>query len=275
MTKRLSMSNNGSRHRLFCFLWMALLIMFLGGCDRVELYSNLDEQDANEMQAILLRQGIDCDKTSGKEMSRGLKVSKSQLSAAVEILKGYGYPRNKFTDLGTVFEKQGLVSSPHEDRIRYIYALSQEVAGTISQIEGVVRARVHIVLPENDPLSEYFQPSSASVFVKYRQNIDIGQFIHPIKQLVVNSIEGLNYEKVSVVTFPSPAVNASASYTRIMGIEIGSAYAPRFRFLVYGLIFFLTVLMVAIGYMLWKKIESPKDSDPDRRQRESRDAIAA
>jgi type III secretion protein J len=249
--------------------------MLLGGCDRVDLYSNLDEQDANEMQAILLRQGIDCDKTSGKEMSRGLKVSKGQLSAAVEILKGHGYPRNKFTDLGTVFEKQGLVSSPHEDRIRFIYALSQEVAGTISQIEGVVRARVHIVLPENDPLSEYFQPSSASVFVKYRQNIDIGQFIHPIKQLVVNSIEGLNYEKVSVVTFPCPAVTSSPTFTRIMGIEIGSAYAPRFRFLVYGLFFFLTILMVAIGYLLWEKIERPKTSDANRRQKESRDAIAA
>ena len=275
MIKHLSTSNARRYQRPFNLIWPVLLLILLVGCDRVELYSNLDEQDANEMQAILLRQGIDCEKIPGKDMTRGLRVSKSQLAASVEILKGYGYPKNKFTDLGTVFEKQGLVSSPHEDRIRYIYALSQEVAGTISQIEGVVKARVHIVLPENDPLSEYFQPSSASVFVKYRQTMDIGQFIHPIKQLVVNSIEGLNYEKVSVVTFPCPAVTSSPTFTRIMGIEIGSAYAPRFRFLVFGLIFFLSILMIVTGYLLWKKIGEKKDSNTDGNQKENADAMAA
>jgi type III secretion protein J len=275
MIERLPIPKARRRYRLSYFVWMALLLMLLCGCDRVELYSNLDEGDANEMQAILLRQGIDCEKTYGKELSRGLKVSKRQLPAAVEILKGYGYPKDKFTDLGTIFKKEGLVSSPNEDRIRYIYALSQEVAETISQIEGVVRARVHIVLPENDPLSEYFQPSSASVFVKYRQTIDIGQLIHPIKQLVVNSIEGLNYEKVSVVPFPCPVVSSPPNFTRIMGIEIGAAYAPRFRLLVYGLIFFLFVLMITSGYLLWGKIVTPRDPAADGKEKETPNAIAA
>ena len=211
-------------HRWLLLLCLGLLLI---GCDRVDLYNNLDEQDANEMQAILLRQGIDCDKTVGKELTCQLRVAKNQLAAAVEILKTHGYPKDKFTNMGTIFKKSGLVSTPQEDRIRFIYALSQEVAETISQINGVITARVHIVLPENDPLSEFFQPSSASVFIKYRQTLDIQKFIHPIKQMVVNSIEGLNYEKVSVVPFPTPVVSAAPpEFVRIMGIEIESAYAP-------------------------------------------------
>ena len=37
---------------------LAVFTMTVAGCNRVDLYTNLDEQDANEIQAILLRQGI-------------------------------------------------------------------------------------------------------------------------------------------------------------------------------------------------------------------------
>jgi type III secretion protein J len=258
------------------YRWMQLLCLglLLIGCDRVDLYNNLDEQDANEMQAILLRQGIDCDKTVGKELTCQLRVAKSQLAAAVEILKTHGYPKDKFTNMGTIFKKAGLVSTPQEDRIRFIYALSQEVAETISQINGVVTARVHIVLPENDPLSEYFQPSSASVFIKYRQSLDIQRFIHPIKQMVVNSIEGLNYENVSVVPFPTPVVSAAPpEFVRIMGIEIENAYAPRFRLLVYGLFFFVGVLMVTSAYLLWQKAGQTQPDDASAKGKKKREAL--
>jgi type III secretion protein J len=259
-------------NKLFLLL---VCVVLLAGCDRVELYSNLNERDANEMQAILLQQGIDCDKVVGKEMKCSLQVSKSQLAAAIQILKGYGFPKDQFVNMGDVFKKEGLVSSPEEDRIRFIFALSQEVAETISQIEGVVSARVHIVIPENDPLSEYFQPSSASVFLKYRQTMDIQKFIHPIKQLVVNSIEGLNYEKVSIVTFPSSVVSAAPrEYTRIMGIDIDAAYAPRFRLLVYGLIFFLMVLFAASGYMIWSKYGLPRSGDGGKEKGEDSGVLA-
>lgn len=257
------------------FFLLLICMALLAGCDRVDLYSNLSERDANEMQAILLQQGIDCDKTVGKETMCSLQVSKSQLAAAVQILKGYGYPKDEFVNMGDVFKKEGLVSSPEEDRIRFIFALSQEVAETISQIEGVVNARVHIVMPENDPLSEYFQPSSASVFIKYRQTMDIQKFIHPIKQLVVNSIEGLNYEKVSIVTFPSSVVSAAPrEYARIMGIAVDASYAPRFRLLVYGLIFFLVVLLFASAYLIWSKYAVQPANDKTKENEEDSSVLA-
>lgn len=263
------------RTLLYKRIWFVFAILVLVGCNRVDLYSNLDEQDANEMQAILLRQGIDCDKLTDKDLACKLRVAKSQLAAAVEILKGHGFPREKFTDMGVIFKKAGLVSTPQEDRIRFIYALSQEVAETISQIEGVITARVHIVLPENDPLSEYFQPSSASVFIKYRQSLDIQKFIHPIKQMVVNSIEGLNYEKVSVVPFPSPVVSAAPpEFSRVMGIEVDSAYVSRFRLLVYGLFFFLSILMVSNAYLLWQRIAGLPPAEAAARGKRKPDAIS-
>ena len=205
-----------------------LFALFVCGCNQSSLYTNLEEKDAVEMQAVLLREGIDCDKSVGKENLWSLSVSKNNLAEAVEILKSFGYPKENYADMGRMFKKEGLVSSPLEERIRYIYALSQEVAQTISKIDGIITARVHIVLPENDPLSEYFQPSSASVFVKHRQTLDIQRYIHQIKQLVVNSIEGLSYDKISVTPFASASVYTSPTrYERILGIEVVSAYAQR------------------------------------------------
>ena len=234
-------------------VFLLLFVFAVCGCKNASLYSNLNEKEAVEMQAILLRQGIDCDKTEGKENTWEVKVSKNNLAEAVEILKGFGYPKDEFADMGKMFKKEGLVSSPLEERIRYIYALSQEVAQTISKIDGIITARVHIVLPENDPLSEYFQPSSASVFVKHRQTLDIQPYIHQIKQLVVNSIEGLSYDKVSVVPFASSTTfTAQLQYARILGIEIVAPYAQRFRLLVFGLTFFLILSMAGCCYLLWQ-----------------------
>lgn len=246
-----------------------LLIFFINGCKDSSLYSNLDEQEAVEMQAILLRQGIDCDKIAVKDEMWELKVSKNQLAEAIEILKGFGYPKDKFADMGQMFKKEGLVSSPLEERIRYIYALSQEVAQTISKIDGVITARVHIVLPENDPLSEYFQPSSASVFIKHRQTFDIQSHIHQIKQLVINSIEGLSYDKVSVVPFASSMVYAKPQqFERILGIEIVGGYAERFRILVFGLIFFLAISILGCCYFFVKAYRKERSTSKGLQRRD-------
>ena len=245
-------------------IW-ALLILIASvaciGCNDTSLYSNISEKEAVQMQGILLSQGIDCDKSKNKENLWEVKVSKNVLYQAIEILKGYGYPKEDYADMATMLKKEGLVSSPLEERVRYIYALSQEVARTISKIDGLITARVHIVLPENDPLSEYFQPSSASVFIKHRPTFDIQAHIHQIKQLVVNSVEGLSYDKVTVVPFASTVINrAPVKYARIFGIEIVSEYLPRFQLLVYGLMFFFIAAFVACGYLLWNtsKIKNQK-----------------
>ena len=234
-------------------VFLLIVVLACVGCNEESLYSNLEEREAVEMQAILLKQGINCDKKGRKDNLWELTVSKNLLSEAIAILKSYGYPKDDYANMGNMFKKEGLVSSPLEERVRYIYALSQEVAKTISEIDGINTARVHIVLPDNDPLSEYFQPSSASVFVKHLPLFDIQSHIHQIKQLVVNSVEGLTYEKVTVVPFAGSVVKVEPQkYVRMLGIEIVSEYLPRFQFLIYGLLFFLVITMITCCYLFYK-----------------------
>lgn len=171
------------------------------GCTEVELYSRLDEQQANEMVALLVRAGIDAEKRRGDGEGFLVRAPKAALPQAMELLRGHGYPREQFRSLGDVFRKEGLVSSALEDRVRYLYALSQELARTVSTIDGVVAARVHIAVPEKDPLTDKVRPSSASVFIKHRDDAQVAGQVAAIKALVVNSVEGLPYDNVTVTLF--------------------------------------------------------------------------
>lgn len=119
------------------------------------------------------------------------------------MLREYGYPKEQVASVKDLFKKEGLVSSPMEERVRYIYALSQSVQETLTQIDGVLVARVHIVLPENNPYIEKVSPSSASVFIKYHPDSNLSDIKSEIKMIVEKSIEGLSYEKVSVVMLPA------------------------------------------------------------------------
>lgn len=185
-------------------LWSLVLALPLAGC-KVELYSGLPERDANAMLAVLLRHHIDSDKQPGKEGAATLRVDEERVAQAVDLLQDYGYPRDKFDSIGALFPKEGLISSPLEERIRYIYALSQDVSQTLSQIEGVITARVHLVMPEGKPFDKTVIPASASVFIKYREGTELAAFVPQIKMIVNNGIQGLTYDKISVALFPTPA----------------------------------------------------------------------
>ena len=221
-----------------------ILLAALCGCQET-LYSNLEEKEATGMMATLMEKGVGCGKKKSKE-GWDVSVDKSDLPSAVRILERDGFPRHDFQNMGEVFGSKGLISSPQEDRIRFIFALSQEIAETISQIDGVLTSRVHLVLPENDPLSDSLKPSSASVFVKYLPSSQVPRNTIQIKQLVLNGVEGLSMDKVSVVAMPGTNMEAVA----VPAMSIGGVQLYRNSMAtLFGIAAGGSVLMLGIGYL--------------------------
>ena len=224
------------------------LVFALAGCTllascKKELYANLSEQDVNEMTVALLERGVNADKTSadgGKTYT--LEVGDGDMVRAMQILSVEGLPHSRFDNLGTLFKKDGLVSTPTEERVRFIYGLSQELSGTLSHIDGVMFARVQIVLPNNDPLAQQVKPSSAAVFIKYRPQADIGALVPQIKNLVVHSVEGLSYDQVSVTAVAAEPVEIAAA---------APAQPYPWRWLAVGGIALLAAL--AAAFLIWRQ----------------------
>jgi type III secretion protein J len=177
--------------------------LLMAGCGRAVLYGNLSEQQANEVEAVLLAAKVDADKQLA-ENKKGwsVTVSKGDFPQAMRLLKSAGLPAEPFESMGEVFKKEGFVSSPTEERARYLFAMSQELSHTLEEIDGVVSARVHIALPENDPLTEGKKSASASVVIIEQPGAKLRERETDIKAIVTDGVEGLDdINKVTVKFF--------------------------------------------------------------------------
>jgi type III secretion protein J len=195
------------------------LLLLMWGCSQVaNLQTNLQDADANEIVALLRHSGIEAKKITAKE-GVTLTVRETDVSRATDIMRAAGLPKRSLTNLGTVFKKEGMISTPLEERVRYIHALSEELEFTLQQFDHVVSARVHVVLPERIAPGEPIQPSSAAVFIKYTAPFDEDTNISRITNLVASSIPGLSgvdgRSKVSVVLAPAGAAPKSVEWESV------------------------------------------------------------
>lgn len=185
------------RRRVLRLLIVATLASLLQACD-IDLYTNLGEREANAMLAVLLRDGIPASRKVQDNGQLKVMVDEKRFAQAMAALDDAGLPGQSFSNMGEVFKGNGLVSSPVQERAQMVYALSEELSHTVSQIDGILSARVHVVLPDNDLLKRVISPSSASVLVRFDPRTDINVLIPQIKTLVANGISGLGYDGVSV-----------------------------------------------------------------------------
>ncbi len=218
-----------------------LLLLALTGC-KTDLYTKQTETDANDMVAALLESGVQVSKaTTDAGKTWNVQVDQDDVVRSLTVLRSYGLPRERHVTLGEMFKKEGLISTPTEERVRFIYGVAQQLEATLSQIDGVVTARVHIVLPNNDPLASSVKPASASVFIKYRESANLAGLVAGIKNMVARSVEGLAYENVTVTLVPgmplSPAVLREEANN---GLWIGLAAA-------------LLLLVAVGGWLAWKR----------------------
>jgi type III secretion protein J len=158
--------------------------------------------------------------------------------------------------MGEVFKNNGLVSSPVQERAQMVYALSEELSHTVSQIDGVLSARVHVVLPDNDLLKRVIAPSSASVLIRYEAGTEVNQLIPQIKTLVANGISGLSYDGVSVTAIEAAGRSAGDGrppMVSFLGIWVLEANLARAQMLFGALMALVFVLGGALGWRVWRE----------------------
>lgn len=228
---------------------LLVCMLALTGC-RTELYSKLDEQEANRMMAVLAHHGVDASKKPIKGDSFALQIARADFGRAMDALDAAGLPGQQHLSLKDVFQGGGLVATPTQERAQLMYAIGGELARTLSTIDGILDARVHVVLPESDPLRRQIVPSSAAVFVRHAPDVQINPLLPQIKKLVADSVAGLVYERVSVTAVAAVNVSDQArdarNAPRVLGIEV----SPSSRSLAISLFSFLCVAVLLLGIAL-------------------------
>ena len=215
--------------------WLRLLpvlaLATLMGCTQ-QLFGALDESSANQVVGALRSEGISAEKSRAGDDLWKVSVADDEFGRAVQLLKRRNLPPQRFDGLGQVFKKESLVSTPTEERARLIHAMSQELERSLMEMDGVLVARVHPVIPPYDPLNPKKQPTSASVLVKHRPGADVAARESMIRALVAHGIEGLAYDDVRVLLFSAeqqaqpperPAVSKAVPpvFWGILGILLG------------------------------------------------------
>ena len=241
-----------------------VLMSLLAGC-QVDLHTKLSETDANDVLGALLAAGLDARKHSldaGKTWN--ISVEERQTVPAIEVLRDNALPHERRVTLGDLFKKEGLISSPTEERVRFLYGIQQSLADTLSKIDGVIVARVHIVLPNNDPLATANKPSSASIFVKYRRGSEIQSLVPAIKNLAIHAVEGLEYNQVTVTLVPASGSRAADAPTAASE-PAKSSSSPLMLPILGGLVLLLVSLTGFVVWRLkkgWRPLRGNKASQP-------------
>ncbi len=99
-----------------------------------------------------------------------------------------------------LFEEGALVASDFERRAQWQIALEEELRRTISSIDAVEQARVHLVITDEGLFIREREEPSASVFLRLSPltTLDDSQ-VRGILSLVAGSVEGLKPENVNIV----------------------------------------------------------------------------
>ncbi len=160
------------------------------------LFGGLSPEDAATVTSALDRQGVPY-KLSSDGTSVYVpadQVTRLRVSLAAE---GVGGGSGKGFEL---FDEAPFGLTPFLEQVNYLRALQAELARTITELDPVVAARVHISRGESSPFAREQKPPTASVVVKLRPGMSLApSTVRGIVALVAGSVEGLEPTGVSVI----------------------------------------------------------------------------
>jgi type III secretion protein J len=266
--------------KLLSYFPLFLFLLLAGCAGNQAIVNNIDEREANEIVVFLASKGISAQKIAATSSAVGatntadmynIAVGANQATDAMALLNRYGLPRRKGTNLLTLFAGGGLMSSDKEETIRYQAGLAEELKNTIRKIDGVLDADVQLSFPPAELTPTPGAPTpktTAAVYVKH-QGIMEDPNSHmevKIKRLLAGSVNGLNFEDVSVISDrarlsdislqgSSEMIGAQSlqdTYVSIWGLVITKSSLARFRFIFFSFILLLLAFAGAFGWAIYK-----------------------
>ncbi|MFQ5698771.1 MAG: flagellar basal-body MS-ring/collar protein FliF [Myxococcota bacterium] len=175
---------------------LSLLVYLAGQPSFVTLYADLEPQDATRILDALESQQVP------HRLSRAgtaIEVPSDKVYELRLQLASQGLPSSGTVGF-EVFDKSDLGATPFQQRIRFRRAIEGELGRTISRLEPIQWARVHISLPERSAFKRDRQAPSAAVVVSLRPGRALdGSEARGIAHLISGAVEGLETKQITIV----------------------------------------------------------------------------
>jgi flagellar M-ring protein FliF len=219
-SKRYAELNAATRMLLGGVLLLATLIgvvaiIFGTGASYQYAFTNLGPEDSTDAAAALKAAGISFHAEAG---GSALSVPASQVHEARLMLAAQGLPRGGGVGF-ELFDRGDFGASEFTQRVNLRRATEGELARTISRLQSVRSARVHVTLTEKGLYRDDDRHASAAVVL----NLQPGRTMQErelagVRHLVASAVAGLNPDSVTVVdqrgTVLSGDLSASAKQTK-------------------------------------------------------------
>lgn len=173
---------------------IVLLMSWAGRPDMQIAFTGLDPTDAAAMADQLNEDGIPYSLTDG---GRTIKVPEEQIADARIGLASSGLPKGG-TNGYELFDDQSFGTTDFTQRVNYRRALEGELSRTLSQMDEVSSARVHIALQQDSLFVEEDEPATAAIILKLNSGVLSPSKASAVSRLVAGSVEGLDSSNVTI-----------------------------------------------------------------------------
>ncbi len=161
------------------------------------LFSGMEAQESSEVANVLQQMKIDykLDPSTGALLVPASEIQGLRLRLAAE-----GLPRSSSQGMEILNQEQGFGTSQFIEQARYQRAMEQELARSVSELQNVRSARVHLAIPKQSVFVRERKPPTASVVVNLYagRTLERGH-IAAVTHMVAASVPNMKSSDVTVV----------------------------------------------------------------------------
>jgi len=161
------------------------------------LYADLQGADSTSITSQLAAQNIPFELRAG---GAEVHVPANRVGEIRLQMAGQGLPSGGSIGYELFDKQSGMGSTNFQQNVNLVRALEGEIARTITTIDSVKSARVHLVMPKRELFQRQQTQPSASIFLKMNgaNRLDAGQ-VTAVQHLVAAAIPGLSPQSISIV----------------------------------------------------------------------------
>ncbi len=235
---------------------LIIAIILLQGCKQEKLLTGLDQRQANEVIAILQQNNIAAEKSDQGKLGLSVTVNTVDFVASVELLNQHNLPSAPRVEIMQAFPVDALVASPQAEKARLISVLEQRLEQSLSIINPITRAKVHISYPlglRSDVRTP--EPVHVSALLTYSGSIDEAKFGNEIKIFLKNSFGNIEFANISVVLFKQPVIQRAVPTSRESSKDNNTL--PLMMTLIIALL-----VTVSLGWLFWQRQSAKEKNQP-------------